>query len=76
MFVLTCLHGQTGGVSLDYIAQGFYPNKTMHDAYVSPAGEMGFLLVQVGPSLAYIGALGHVSCVRSYHAERLKRGKR
>lgn len=27
VFVLTCFHGQTGGVSLDYIAQGVYPNK-------------------------------------------------
>lgn len=46
------MHNQTGGVSLDYIAQGVYPNKVMHDAYVNPAGETGFLLVQVGSSLA------------------------
>lgn len=47
VFVLTCFHDQTGGVSLDYIAQGVYPNKMMHDAYVNPAGETAFLSVQV-----------------------------
>lgn len=48
MFVLTRLLDQTGGVSLDYMAKGVYPNKMMHDVHVNPAGETGFLSLQVG----------------------------